>query len=231
MEYDYEKMNRDLDIAKTKVFMRPDAAFFGPIMCSLYFQWSDEIETAASNPDNFWWNPEDFLRCQQTSGMVEGTIMHELWHVARLHDLRRGERCPDIWNIACDIWINRELKRDKWYAEPPWFIQAPMYDKINTEEDIYEKLKQNGQPQAGNCSHAHAPSQGTKQQQIATVVKAIQAAKMANSPGSIPGNTEQIVDKFLTPIIPWEQHLYQWMADLADEDFTWARPNRRYLEL
>jgi predicted metal-dependent peptidase len=44
----------------------------------------------------------------------------------------------------------------------------------------------------------------------------------------LPGNIEQIVEKFLAPIIPWEAELKAFFTDLVDEDFTWRRPNRRF---
>ena len=33
-------------------------------------------------------------------------ILHELWHVAKLHSIRRESRDPRLWNIACDYHIN-----------------------------------------------------------------------------------------------------------------------------
>jgi predicted metal-dependent peptidase len=223
------KLDHELDLTKTGVFRRPDAAFFAPLMCGLDFSWDSSIETASSNSKQLLWSPADFRRCRAgNQGEDLSTLMHELWHVARLHDLRRGSRCPDVWNIACDIWINRELQKSKYFIGSTWVLR-PQYDHINLEEDIYEELQKNGGGGGAKpCSHGQAPSTSSPQAQIATVVKAVNAAKIAGQPGSIPGNTEQILDKFLAPIIPWEQHLIQWMTDLADEDFTWARPNRRH---
>lgn len=230
-------MQRDLDVTKSKVFRRPDAAFFGPLLCSLNFHWDETVQTAATNYTDLRWAPSDFVRCRdEAQGEDVSTLMHELWHNARLHDIRQGNRCPDVWNQACDIWINRELKKAGYFIGTTWLMR-PDLDHIELEEDIYDELNkpggggQSGQP---SCSHGHANqaagpvSQAQAQAGIANVVKAIQAAKMAGQPGAIPGNTIQIVDRFLAPIIPWEQHLYNWMSDLAEEDFTWARPNRRH---
>jgi predicted metal-dependent peptidase len=64
---------------------------------------------------------------------------------------------------------------------------------------------------------------------VNNVVKAIHQAKLAGAkPGSLPGGIEQIVEKFLKPIIPWEAELKAFFNDLLDEDFTWRRPNRRH---
>lgn len=241
-QYDYSTMQRDLDITKSKVFRRPDAAFFGPLLCALDFGWDDSVVTAATDGKSLWWAPRDFIRCRdEAQGEDVSTLMHELWHNARLHDLRRGSRCPDVWNKACDVWINRELKKAGYYIGVDWLVR-PDLDHIELEEDIYDELNKqggggqsgspspsgSGQHQHGHCHHTDVSGTFDAQATIASVVKAVQAAKVAGQPGAIPGNIEQIVDKFLSPIIPWEQHLYNWMSDLAEEDFTWARPNRRH---
>lgn len=228
---DYQKMNHDLDITKSKVFRRPDAAFFGPLLCSLDFAWDESIGTAATNGKFLKWAPSDFLRCHREDRQEDiSTLMHELHHAGRLHDLRRGDRCPDSWNKACDILINRDLKKSGYFIGPDWLFR-PDLDHIQSEEEIYDVIHNpnGGGGSHGHCNHGKMAGQTSPQAQINTVVKAIQAAKMAGQPGAIPGNLEQIVDRFLAPIIPWEQHLYQWMSDLSEEDFTWARPSRRYL--
>jgi predicted metal-dependent peptidase len=242
-QFDFGVLTRDLDITKSRVFRRDDAAFFGPLLCGLDFSWDTSIQTAATDGENLAWSPHDFVRCRdQNQGEDVSTLMHELWHVARLHDLRRGLRCPDIWNDACDIWINRQLIKAKYYIGPDWLVR-PDLDHIEVEEDIYDALPKSGGGGSsggtvpgsggghGHCNHAAMAGKTNIQATIANVVKATQSAKMAGQPGSIPGNTEQILEKFLAPIIKWEQHLYQWMSELANEDFTWARPNRRHSEI
>lgn len=67
--------------------------------------------------------------------------------------------------------------------------------------------------------------------QIGKVVRAIHQAKLSGDPGSIPGNIELIIEKFLEPIIPWETELQRFFTDLLDHDYTWARPNRRYPDI
>jgi predicted metal-dependent peptidase len=235
-------MARDLDRAKAAVFLGKDAAFFGPLMCSLDFVWvrGGDVETAATDGQTFWWNVNDFLRCELEER--KSTIMHELWHVARLHALRRGERCPDIWNIACDIKINRELRLAGYYLGPDWVDRPDITEEL--EELIYELLPKQGggagqgtQPGAGgsgtgHCQHGQVPVTTQSQQaSLAAAVKAVQQAKMAGQPGAIPGNTEQIINKFLAPKIPWEAALHGFFQDLLDNDYSWHRPNRRYCEM
>jgi predicted metal-dependent peptidase len=242
VEYDYYELNRDLDRAKSDVFARGDAAFFGPLLCSMDFVWSPGLGTAANDGVTLKWDPADFLK--MTRGGRVATIMHELWHPARLHMLRKGDRCPDIWNIACDVWINRDLIKNSYELTPPesWVIR-PDLDHIEMEEDIYDWLispggggmKPHSGPQGGcgKCQQANKPAPTTqiKQQMINNVVKAKQAALISNQPGAIPSNMQAILDKFLKPVVPWEKHLHQWMTDLLEEDYTWSRPNRRHMAM
>jgi predicted metal-dependent peptidase len=158
--------------------------------------------------------------------------------------LRKGDRCPDIWNIACDVWINRDLIKNSYELTPPesWVIR-PDLDHIEMEEDIYDWLispggggmKPHSGPQGGcgKCQQANKPAPTTqiKQQMINNVVKAKQAALISNQPGAIPSNMQAILDKFLKPVVPWEKHLHQWMTDLLEEDYTWSRPNRRHMAM
>lgn len=247
-EYDWTEMDRDLDRAKAAVFLGKNAAFFGPLMCSLDFIWAKDIDTAATNGETFWWNPDDFLRCDLEER--KSTIMHELWHVARLHQLRRGERCPDVWNIACDILINRELQQMGYFIGSDWLLR-PDLNHIELEEEIYELLNKPGggmpggnssagsvtpqgvaAPGGHKCQHNQIPvSQHNQQQMIAATVKAIQQAQLDNKAGDIPGNTEMIVNKFLAPKIPWQSALHGFFQDLLEDDYSWARPNRRYCEM
>lgn len=65
---------------------------------------------------------------------------------------------------------------------------------------------------------------------VNNVVKAIHQAKLAGC-GNLPGNIEQIVESFLAPVIPWETELHKFFTDMLDEDYTWARPNRRFQDI
>lgn len=59
-ELDYLRLDRDLDRTKTRVFLGKNAAFLGPLMCSLEFKWDTTIETAATNGLMIKWNPYYF---------------------------------------------------------------------------------------------------------------------------------------------------------------------------
>ena len=242
-ELDQAALQRALDITKSAVFLKSNAAFLGSLMCSLEFIWDETIETAQTDGVHLWWNPHWFLSLPPRTR--ETVLVHELWHPGKLHDLRRGSRDPKIWNYACDIRINNDLEKEGYsFDQVEWCWKDHSVDANGrlTEEDIYDLLMSNNQqPPSGGGSWG-GDGEGESDQGdmvpapaealhgcINNVVKAMQQAKLAGAAGSIPGELEQIIDKFLTPIVPWEQHLHEFFTELCDEDFSWARPNRRHL--
>jgi predicted metal-dependent peptidase len=233
-EIDYHKLDLELDRTKAQVFMNSSAAFLGPLLCSLDFSWSEAQPTAWTDYKTIFWNPRDFLGCTP-AGRVS-SLLHELGHVYRLHGLRRGDRCPDVWNFACDIAINRDLLQMGYKLEWANPGIGPRPDiPFELEEEIYDFLKKPGgggqKPPAGQHLCGGFPANLTpaqKQHAINSVVQAIHAAKSSNQAGAIPGNVSEIIKQFLAPKVPWEAVLYNWMTDLIEEDFTWSRPNRRY---
>lgn len=229
--FDFDELNRELDRVKSRVFLGRNAAFLGSLMCSLDFVWSTEIPTAGTDGEKFYWNPNDFLNISPEER--KATVEHELWHVARLHIVRRGNRCPDVWNIACDVRINRDLRIEGYKnLNPPLWIPDMKEIPHEVEEDIYDWLNKNGggkPPPGGNQNDHMIPgSSKNKQKIVNAVVKAMHQAKANKQAGSIPGDIEKIVKTFLAPVVPWETVLQQFFRDLLDEDFSWRRPNRRH---
>lgn len=81
-------------------------------------------------------------------------VLHEIGHIALLHVLRCGGRDRELWNIACDLYVNRVLKLE--FGSKYQNIQMPegavYWDKIDIEKDsvdtiydeLYSQAKQNG---------------------------------------------------------------------------------------
>lgn len=227
---DYNQLNKDLDRTKSKVFLdKNNAVFLGSLMCSLEFKWTEEIETSATDGTNLLWNPQRFLSLPLPSRSTD--LSHELWHVARLHQLRRGGRDPQIWNVACDIAIDLVLEQQGFTFEGVNGVDRDKKYKDWVEEDIYDDLMQNPPPKMPECTcgmHLMPESQQLTQATINTVVQALHQATLVGQAGNIPGVIKDTLKKFLEPVIPWQTVLMQFFTDLLDEDYTWARPNRRY---
>ena len=75
-------------------------------------------------------------------------VAHEVWHLVRRHHLRRGDRDPTLWNVACDIAINddRNLARMLPADGVRWSQYAGLRENM-LEEDIYDVVAK-AQPKA-----------------------------------------------------------------------------------
>lgn len=237
-EIDYTALGRELDRVKSEVFLGKTAAFLGSIMCSLRFQWDETVGTAGTDGIDLYWDPNFFTRSSRAQNIF--VMLHEIWHVAKMHALRRGARDPEIWNQACDHNINLMLKEalgsnGNNYVMDGFPFQICCDDKYKdmAEEDIYDAMMLNPPPPMPPNAMGGDVKELTQeqcQQVINTVVTAVHQARMAGA-GNVPGNVEELVEKFLAPVIPWESALQRFFTQLQDEDHTWARPNRRYSDI
>jgi len=253
-ELNYRLLDRELDRVKSKVFLGKNAAFLGPLMCSMNFMWTCDIATACTNGILLQWNPRFFLK---TKPLVRGTVLkHELWHPALLHMLRRGTRDPYLWNLAGDIVINNMLDNDgdSFDGLKPWMDHQ--YDDMPTEavyeelvqrrddelEDLVKKFgkelwghkdEETGEGDAGDIVEAEngGDAKSIEHTIVNSVVSAQHSATMSGGAGDMPGEVSVTLKKFLSPKLPWERILHNFFNELANMDYTWHRPNRRYQDM
>lgn len=240
-DFDWDKLDRELDKIKSKIFIGRQSAFFAPLMSSMRFIWSTGIETAATDGTCIWWNPEWFLEAPAKYGeprFNETVLRHELWHPAKLHLLRQGDREGDLWNYACDVRINNDLHYEGYrFGSFKAWINLEV-DKIGpermVEEDIYDYLlgRHFEVPESPWGSGEFVMPGGVisndnKRRTINNVVRAKTSCEWEGKEDQIPGNTQALLDHFLAPRIPWEQVLLKWHQDLGATRTTWKRPRRR----
>ena len=246
-ELDYQVLDKEMDRVKTKVFLGSNAAFLGPLMCSVNFLWTEDIKTAQTNGISLYWNPHWFLKLPFDTRIT--VLLHELWHIALLHMIRRGSRDPEIWNYACDININNMLKAQgySFAGTSPWIDAS--YGEQPTEE-IYDSLYSmpdlsvlgdyvwgsEGWDEEGDKGDIVEPEEGegdvAEHTIINKVVQASTAAKMSGAgDDGLPSEIETMLKRFLQPKLPWELLLRQFFQALTGQDYSWSRPNRRYRDM
>lgn len=57
-----------------------------------------------------------------------------------------------------------------------------------------------------------------------------QAQAVAKAEGKLPGNVAAIIDGAHGSALDWRDALRQFMVDSMKEDYSWSKPNRRYLD-
>ncbi|HIL41944.1 MAG TPA: hypothetical protein EYG35_01000 [Gammaproteobacteria bacterium] len=124
-------------LSATLLQIRAKSPFFATL--SLYAELisRDDINTAATDGQNIFYNP-DYID-SLTQSQLAGLLMHEILHAALLHVTRRGARNPTLWNIAADIVVNGVIREQGDFDLPHGAIEDSKRAKLSTEE-VYELL-------------------------------------------------------------------------------------------
>ena len=211
------------------------------VLLSLPRTFTNEIETAGVNGINMVINPEFFLELPESERRF--LLVHEAWHIGLMDLIRLGDKNPDVWNQACDHYINLMVDEQK---DPLLkFIDIGLKDNKYSgweKEDIYKDLMQNPQNQKKNKLSGDLQSNGdgkaskqqlTKEQaqelekQISNIVQqAAMQTKMVG--GKVPSDVEQYLDKLYNPRLPWEKLLLKYMSSISYEDYSYQRINKSF---
>ena len=192
-------------ITKARARLLVRAPFFGSIALGLKWIAAPAVRTMATDGRAVWFNT---AWCEsQGAEKTMGVMAHEVLHIVNKHHLRRRARDPRLWNIACDLFVNRILAADK-YALPDVLIfdTAGRFAGMPVEV-IYQRLADEqptaqpagGTPQPGSS----APGPGSQGPGPATAeagspVGADRTATVA--PAESWGEVRDLTDENATPL-------------------------------
>lgn len=239
-------IEKALSKAKIGMMMLSDTVFFATLCTSLEVVISDVVPIAGTDGRKLYINKDFFFGLTEAERIF--LLAHETLHVAYLHPIRRGNRDPELFNAACDYVINYELKQRNFK-----FIEGGLYDSQYagmSAEEVYEKLLQ--QPKQPQCSMPDLLSPATGNQDKVNVnglpqqlteeqIKAIEQevrskvataammADMSKQSGSIPSHIKRKLEELSKPKVNWKAVLSRFFYDVNKADYSWAKPNRKYL--
>jgi predicted metal-dependent peptidase len=143
-----ETIERKLQRARSHLLL--NHPFFGSLCLRLKLS-PGPVPTMATDGRRILYNPAfvDGL----TPAELEGTLAHEVMHVALAHHCRRGDRQRGTWNHAADYAINPILLANR-FTLPPGVLVDPAFDNLSAEE-IYARLM--NRPSGGSNQSESAP--------------------------------------------------------------------------
>lgn len=210
-------------------------AFFASIALLHKWEESTTLPTFATDGVTMFWNRS--FADKQTFRTMRGLIIHEVMHPALMHHTRRGDREPKRWNRACDYAINLPIK-DAGEELPEGGLLDERFRGMDAES-IYRILEQEndkpqqdaqGNPQDGPGEVMDAPGDATKAEQETKVMVA-QAQAMATRAGQMPVGVARELEAAREPRVPWREVLARFLSEQATNDYSMAKPNRRYAHL
>jgi len=249
---DHRKIEEKLITARVGLLLRH--SFFGNMATRLRMvncEGDHFVKTAATDGRHFYYAPEfiDTLNPKQT----EFVFAHEVLHNVFEHMFRRGDRDPQIWNIATDYAINQILVDDK-IGEKVSQIKIfqdnkyrgksaeEIYDEIFEKYDM-EQLQQlgelldqhmdpdkdgNGESKDGEGKSKRVQYSKEELKKIRDEIKEamISAAQSAGA-GNLPAGVRRMIQELTEPKINWRELLKQQIQSTIRNDYTWMRPSRK----
>lgn len=229
-------VKKKLQKARTGLIL--DQPFFGSLALRMKMTETDQIDTMGVDGKDMFYNPAFIDRLPPVQ--LIGVLCHEIMHIVLLHHLRRGKRDPERWNIATDYAINPILIDSGFTLTERAYLEDKYRDKSADEiykllpKSKYKKLPGQGKTDPGGMGmvldYPGNPSPAEKnkiEQQTKIAVK--QAAMNAQSRGMLPGNLKRLVEKLTDPVINWREILWRFVQNTARDDYTWSRPNKRFI--
>ena len=230
------------------------ASFFGNLATRLKLVNADEwCATAATDGRNFYYNTR-FIKMLRPKE-VEFLFGHEVLHCVYDHFGRRGDRNPQLWNIADDFCVNADLKKhhvgefitsvpclydhkyDGMSAEEVYDILYEKADKIDINDLLNRMIDDHldgDNEQDGSGGDGKEEGKGRPQlskeerQQIKDEIKeAMLAAASASDAGNIPAGVKRLIQDLTEPKMNWRELLRMQLESTIKSDFTWMRASRK----
>jgi len=119
-----------------------DYPFFGTLALSMEIKETYSIPTLSTNGKDLRFNPDFTNSLSQKERIF--CFLHEIGHIIFMHHFRRGDRDPDIWNMAGDYAINIMLSDSVDIDFPENCLIDAKYTGWSTEkiyDELYDKYK------------------------------------------------------------------------------------------
>tara|TARA_R110000803_G_scaffold111466_1_gene179886 strand:+ start:1056 stop:2339 length:1284 start_codon:yes stop_codon:yes gene_type:complete len=251
------KLDREVReiLTTARVGLLLKASFFGNLATRLTLTNADEwCPTAATDGRKFYYNSR-FIKMLKPKE-VEFLFGHEVLHCVYDHFGRRGDRDPQLFNIAGDYCVNADLKK---HGVGEFITSVPcLYDKkyegMSTEQ-VYDSLYENaekidisslidqmidehldGEGDGEGSGDDEKQGQGRpklsaeERQQIKDEIKEAMisaAAADADGAGKLPAGVRRILQELTEPKMDWRELLRMQLESTIKSDYTWMRTSRK----
>ena len=241
-------------LTKARVRMLLKHPFWGNLATRMKIvEASDWCSTAATDGRNFYYCT-DFINKLDDDELVF-LFGHEVGHCVFDHMGRRGDRDPQIWNMAGDYLVNDMLIQNnvgkKITAVP--ILWDPKYRDM-TAEEVYDELVKNAVKiqvtldmhmdgsgkegdedgeGGGKASDGKSKSSGIKiDEQTAKKIRdelkeaVLQSAQAAGA-GNTPAGIRRLIQQFTAPKMRWQDLLRIQLESSLKNNYSFMRPSRK----
>lgn len=223
------------NLDKAKVSIVTQHPFFASILMKRKLIEDNTIPTAGVDQRGQIYYNKEFVEKLSVDELVF-LLCHEVGHVIGQHASRVGTRSKKRWNIAGDAWINDMLNA----ANIGQMIEGGVDmagSKDKTVDAIYNELPEDPDGDGPGGTGDDLLDRGTPLTDeeathidAETRVEIAQAAQAAKAQDNMPAELAGIIAGLIDVPTPWYDILERHMTALVKGEYSWARPNRRFLE-
>jgi predicted metal-dependent peptidase len=237
-----------------RVGMLLRASFFGNLATRLKLVNADEwCPTAATDGRNFYYNTR-FIKMLRPKE-IEFLFGHEVLHCVYDHFGRRGNRDPQLFNIANDYAVNGDLKKHRvgeFITSVPCLYDSKFEGK--SSEEIYDYLYENAEKISlqdlidkvldehldgdgdGDGDESGDKKEGRgrpklseeERQKIRDEIKeAVLSAAQTCDAGNLPAGVKRMIQSLTEPRMNWRELLRMQLESTIKSDYTWLRSSRK----
>ncbi len=103
-------------------------------------------------------------------------------------------------------------------------------DEGETPEDQGDDPGMTGEVRdAGSGDRGDGDGRSLQQEEDSWRAALSQAVNASREAGELPAGLERLIGELLSPVLSWRELLRRFLENAARDDFSWVRPNRRYL--
>ncbi len=222
-------LDSDIDrlISAALLRLRMRAPFFATLALFARVEPTAEVAAAATDGWTVFVNP-DHLRSLALPQQDE-LLLHEVLHAALLHVPRRGNRDPQLWNIASDIVVNGLIAAVEGVQLPSNAVRDPRRENLSVEE-VYELLLHDPAPpplarlDLLDRPGGHAGEGGAESDSIATGRQAALEAHwrdahqhagiiaLSVAQGKMPAGLARELSMLNPARLDWQAHLWRYVV-------------------
>lgn len=225
----------DLKLAQAYTALICSHPFFATLLLRLHKVEDFSAPTMWVDGKRLGYNPHFVM--QLTKDELIGVLCHEVMHVAALHPWRCGTRNKWAANIAMDKVVNH-IVQEAGFALPKGCIPG-VPDKAWEELYVHppeDEDQSNSDPggtgevreptNADGSAQSEAQREHDMQEAKIATQQALNAAKRA---GQLPAGLKRFAEDLLEPKVPWREILNRFVDAMSRNDYSWTRPNRKFL--
>ena len=236
-------------LTKARVRMLLKHPFWGNLATRMKLvEASDWCQTAATDGRHFYYCT-DFINKLDDDELVF-LFGHEVGHCVYNHMGRRGDRDPQIWNMANDYLVNDMLIENN-VGRKITAVQILHDTKYRgmTSEEIYDELIKNAvkiqvtldmhmdgsgdEEKDGKGSDGKSKSSGVKideetMKKIRDEMKeAILQSAQAAGAGNTPSGIKRLIQQFTAPKMRWQDIIRIQLESSLKNNYSFTRPSRK----